>query len=79
MARVSMLEQDSNRDSNDDVEYLEWEDEEDFVTVRPSGYRVLRAIIALVVLVAIGYYLYTGVRGWFEAIRRGAYRERTAT
>ncbi len=52
---------------DDEVEYLDWDDEDDFVTVRPSGFRALRAIIALVVLVAIGWFLYTGVRDWFSS------------
>lgn len=55
-----------NQDDGE-VEYLDWDDEDDFVTVRPGGFRALRAVIALVILGAIGWYLYTGVRGWFEA------------
>ncbi|MGF1598227.1 MAG: endolytic transglycosylase MltG [Acidimicrobiales bacterium] len=51
---------------NDDVD-LEWDDEDDFVTVRPGGFRIVRAVVAIVVLVAIGWYLYSGIRGWFEA------------
>ena len=63
MATVSMLE----RHDSDEAEDLDWEDEDDFVTVRPGRYRILRAVIALVVLAAIGWYLYNGVRGWFES------------
>lgn len=62
MARVSMLD----RQEDDGVDYLEWDDEDDFVTVRPSGFRILRALIALVVLGGIGFVLYSGIRGWFE-------------
>ncbi|MEM7326262.1 MAG: endolytic transglycosylase MltG, partial [Actinomycetota bacterium] len=46
---------------------LEWEDEAEFVTARPSGLRVLRAIIAAVILLGIGYVIYTGARAWFAA------------
>ncbi len=48
-------------------EYLEWDDEDEFVTVRSGGYRVLRAVLSLVVLVVIGFLLVTGVRGWFRS------------
>jgi UPF0755 protein len=51
---------------DDDVEHLPWDDEDDFVTVRPGGFRVFRAVIALVVLAAIGWFLYSGIRDWFE-------------
>ncbi len=51
---------------SEEADYLDW-DEDDFVTVRPGGYRILRALIALVVLAAIGWFLYTGVRSWFES------------
>lgn len=63
MTGVSMLDY----QGDDEVDYLEWDDEDDFVTVRPGGYRVLRAVIALVVLGAIGYYLYNGVSTWFRS------------
>lgn len=63
MTRVSMLE----RQEDEGVDYLEWDDEDDFVAVRPGGFRVIRSIIALVVLAGIGFLLYSGIRGWFEA------------
>jgi UPF0755 protein len=63
MAAVSMLEQEDHRD----VGSLDWDDEDDFVTVRSGGYRVLRVVFALVVLVVIGFLLYRGVRGWFDS------------
>ncbi len=50
----------------DDVDYLHWEDEDDFVAVRPSGFRVLRAVLALAFLIGISWFLYNGVRDWFE-------------
>jgi UPF0755 protein len=52
---------------DDEVEHLPWDDEDDFVTVRPSGFRALRAVIALVVLAAIGWFLYNGIRDWFDS------------
>ena len=63
MTSVTMV--DYNDD--DEVEYLDWDDEDDFVAVRPGGLRALRVVVALTVLAAIGWYLYTGVRGWFES------------
>ncbi len=51
---------------DDDVQQLHWDDEDDFVAVRPAGFRVARGIIALVVLAAIGWFLYNGVRDWFR-------------
>ncbi len=54
-------------DGYGDDDYLGWDDEDEFVTVRSSGYRVLRAVLALVVLVVIGFLLVTGVRGWFSS------------
>lgn len=54
-------------DHDDEVDYLDWDDEDDFVAVRPAGFRIVRAVIALVALGAIGIFLYNGVRGWFEA------------
>ncbi len=63
MSTVSMVDY----HDDDEVEYLEWDDEDDFVAVRPGGFRALRAVIALVVLVGIGWFLYNGVRGWFES------------
>lgn len=54
-------------DGYGDDDYLGWDDEDEFVTVRSGGYRVLRAVLALVVLVVIGFLLVTGVRGWFRS------------
>ena len=51
---------------DDDVEHLPWDDEDDFVAVRPAGFRALRAVVALVILAAIGWFLYTGVRDWYR-------------
>jgi len=83
MATVSMLDRQGGRagtpyqdqdpygteggDGHGDDDYLGWDDEDEFVTVRSSGYRVLRAVLALVVLAVIGFLLVTGVRGWFRA------------
>ena len=46
---------------------LEWEDETEFVRARPPGLRMLRAAVAAVILVAIGWVIYTGARDWFAA------------
>lgn len=54
-------------DGYGDDDYLGWDDEDEFVTVRSSGYRVLRAVLALVVLLVIGFLLVSGVRGWFRS------------
>lgn len=61
---MSLLEHHDYDD--DDVDFLPWEDEDDFVRVRNSGFRVIRAVIALVILIVIGYLLYSGIRNWFE-------------
>ena len=57
-----MLEQEDHRG----VGSLDWEDEDDFVTVRSGRYRLLRAVFAIVVLVVIGFLLYRGIRTWFD-------------
>jgi UPF0755 protein len=73
MSRVSMLDRDGSRTDRTDQSYdedldgLVWEDEDDFVTVRSGGYRILRAVLALLILGAIGFLLFTGVRGWFRS------------
>lgn len=46
---------------------LEWEDETEFVRARPPGLRMLRAVVAAVILLFIGYVIYTGGRSWFSA------------
>ena len=46
---------------------MEWEDEAEFVNARPSGLRIIRAILAAIILVVIGYVIYTGARSWFAA------------
>ncbi len=46
---------------------LEWEDETEFVRARPPGLRMLRAVVAAVILIVIGYVIYTGGRDWFAA------------
>ena len=48
-------------------EELEWEDEAQFVRARPPGLRMLRAVVAAVILVGIGFVIYTGGRNWFAA------------
>ncbi|MCP4226627.1 MAG: endolytic transglycosylase MltG [Actinomycetia bacterium] len=63
---MSMVDDTGSDIGSEEADYLDW-DEDDFVTVRPGGYRILRALIALVVLVAIGWFLYSSVRGWFES------------
>ncbi len=72
--RVTFLEQqngenqaaDLDRGFSDDGD-LEWEDEAQFVRARPPGLRMLRATIAAVILVVIGFVIYTGGRSWFAA------------
>ncbi|MEM7271580.1 MAG: endolytic transglycosylase MltG [Actinomycetota bacterium] len=49
------------------TEDLIWEDEAQFVTSRPSGLRVLRAVLAVAILLGIGWVIYTGARNWFAA------------
>ena len=44
---------------------LGWDDQSEFVTARPAGFRVLRALGAVVVLAVIGYVVYTTGRNWF--------------
>lgn len=50
-----------------DYNDLEWEDETEFVRARPPGLRMLRAVVAAVILGVIGYVIYTGARDWFSA------------
>ncbi len=42
-----------------------WDDESEFVTARPAGFRVIRALVAVVILAAIAYVVYTTGRDWF--------------
>ncbi|MGH1493985.1 MAG: endolytic transglycosylase MltG [Acidimicrobiales bacterium] len=59
---------DTNRDQPPaDYADLEWEDETEFVRARPPGLRMLRAVVAAVILAVIGYVIYTGARDWFAA------------
>lgn len=51
---------------DDEMLDLQWDDEDEFVTVRSGGFRILRAVAAAVVLVIITIVLYRGVRAWFE-------------
>ena len=44
---------------------LFWDDQSEFVTARPAGFRVARAIIAVVILAFIAYVVYTTGRNWF--------------
>jgi UPF0755 protein len=76
MAPVSMLQRDGERrgapagyasSGEEPLDELGWDDEDDFVTVRSGGYRILRALLALVVLAAIGLVLVVVVRGWFRS------------
>jgi UPF0755 protein len=46
---------------------LEWDDETQFVRARPAGLRLIRAVVAAVVLVFIGVTIYNGARSWFSA------------
>ncbi len=46
------------------AQYVEWEDEADYVTVRPASLRVLRAVVAVLILAVIGYVVYTQVSKW---------------
>ncbi len=43
---------------------LGWDDQSEFVTARPAGFRVLRALAAVVILAVIGYVVYTTGRNW---------------
>lgn len=43
---------------------LSWDDQSEFVTARPAGFRVLRAVVAVVILAFIGYVVYTTGRNW---------------
>jgi UPF0755 protein len=49
------------------VDDLEWQDESQFVRSRPAGLRILRAVVAAVILVVIGMMIYRGARSWFAA------------
>ncbi len=44
---------------------LEWEDQ-GFVTVRSGRFRIIRALLTLVVISTMAYVGYQGARGWFE-------------
>ncbi len=44
-----------------------WDDEDDFVTVRRTGSRLLRVAIVLLVVVGMGWMGYRTARSWFEA------------
>jgi UPF0755 protein len=46
---------------------LEWQDESKFVRSRPAGLRIMRAVIAGVILVVIGWIIFTGARNWFAS------------
>jgi UPF0755 protein len=46
---------------------LEWEDESQFVRSRPASLRILRAVVAGVILLGIGVLIYQGARSWFAA------------
>ena len=43
---------------------LGWDDQSEFVTSRPAGFRILRAVAAVVILAFIGYVVYTTGRNW---------------
>ncbi len=49
------------------LEQLEWEDESQFVRSRPAGLRILRAVVAAVILAVIGFVIFTTARDWFAA------------
>ena len=47
------------------VDDLEWQDESQFVRSRPAGLRILRAVVAAVILAVIGMMIYRGAHSWF--------------
>ena len=65
MGFVSLLEHDQFDD--DELEYLPWDDEDDFVSARNGGFRLLIGVVAIVVLIGIGWVLWNGVRSWFDS------------
>lgn len=70
---MTFLEQQEGEDSPaTDVDHrlteqsdLQWDDETEFVKARPAGLRMLRAAVAAVILVSIGFVIYSGGRSWF--------------
>ncbi len=50
-----------------EAEYLEWEDNAQYVKARPIGLRLLRAVVAVVILAAICVIGYGLARTWFGA------------
>lgn len=48
-------------------EAVGWDDDDQFVTVRPASLRLLRGVIAFVLLILIGWWMYNNARDWFSA------------
>ncbi len=46
---------------------LGWDDEDDFVTIRPAGSRLRRGLLVALVVVALGWFGYRTARSWFES------------
>lgn len=57
---------DATRPLGDD-EFLEWDDEAEFVNARPAWLLGIRAVIALLILAVIGLVIYNTGRSWFAA------------
>jgi len=53
------------QETPDQGQDLYWDDESEFVTARPVGFRVARALVAMVILAAIAYVVFTTGRNWF--------------
>lgn len=49
------------------LDELQWQDESQFVRSRPAWLRILRAVVAAIILAVIGFVIYTGARSWFSA------------
>jgi len=48
-------------------QYLPWDDEDDFVRSRWGGFRIMRAVIAALVLVVAGIWIYRTATSWFQS------------
>ncbi len=46
-------------------EFLDWDDESEFVSARPAWMRIVRAVLAIVILTVIGVVIYSTGRSWF--------------
>ncbi len=54
-----------NDAGNHSAPELEWDDQSEFVRTRPAGFRIIRVLVAMALLVVIGYVAYTTGRDWF--------------